>query len=104
MRSLSPMDLHTLQHDVLSRPEYPAMPSMLATQFDEWLRDHGAVERETMRAPENEGETRAAFFEYVVDFSEASAERALAAALLRGGPVLAQCLISASPNVSTSKF
>lgn len=80
------------------------MPSMLATQFDEWLRDHGAVERETMRAPENEGETRAAFFEYVVDFSEASAERALAAALLRGGPVLAQCLISASPNVSTSKF
>lgn len=64
MASLSPEDLYTLQHDVMSRPAGSRLPACMKDSFFEWLGDcYGPYERETRMAPENQFETETEFLE-----------------------------------------
>jgi hypothetical protein len=67
-QGLTEADLYILQHDVLSRPTGSRIPAVLKESFFSWLDDsYGPIERETRMAPENQGETEAAFLEESVD-------------------------------------
>ena len=85
MQAMSPQDLYTLQHDVLSRPTGTRIPTNLRETFFEWLSDsYGEYERETKMAPENQADTETAFLEEAVD-SDDSELAAQARFILDGG-------------------
>lgn len=85
MASLSPEDLHTLQHDVLSRPGPSRIPSSLRGLFHEWLSDaYGPIERETRMAPENQGETEGAFLQEAAEQDDDPGLAAQAQFILEG--------------------
>lgn len=86
VRSLSPEDYNTLQHDTMNSDWGHAdkLPSALKESFREWVRDnYSGMERETAMARENIDETRRSFYEDLAENGEGM-EAALAAAKLTG--------------------
>lgn len=64
MQSLCEDDLHTLQHDVRSRPSGTLIPASLKECFFEWLHDsYGPFESEALMAPERQARTETLFLE-----------------------------------------